>query len=331
MTQGVKTPGHLLHSGNCANNRAVTQLSTRKVFVLASLAMFALSASCKKKEGDKNSGTEAYKDIENTFDSSEPAPEQRKPVAGADTSKLEKHMAERFESLADKLPSPCGKAHSLRTSRNTDDGCKRAPFAVTYVFELVKDGATAGEVKELYKLRFDNKSEAKKFTYNSAMPHHGPTDAPVKLVEFFDYGCPACLGMKPVIEEALTGYETDVVIYYKQFPLSAHPDSAGAAAAALVAHKQGKFEAMHNLLFKNQHSHKMDDLKGYAGQIGLDLGNWAEDMAAVKEAVDADKAEGEKNGVSGTPALFINGRPYDGPSHPKYLKMWIDEQLAKAI
>jgi protein-disulfide isomerase len=61
------------------------------------------------------------------------------------------------------------------------------------------------------------------------------------------------------------------------------------------------------------------------------MNNWAEDMATAKPLVDADKAEGEKSGVSGTPALFINGRAYEGPSHPKYLKMWIDEQLAKAI
>jgi len=57
----------------------------------------------------------------------------------------------------------------------------------------------------------------------------------------------------------------------------------------------------------------------------------SEALEGVKETVDADKAEGEASGVSGTPALFINGRSYEGPNHPKYLKMWIDEQLAKAI
>lgn len=294
------------------------------------MALFCVSASCQKEKGDAEGEGKAFKDIEKTFDSTEPSAAERKPVQGVDITQLDKPMVARFESLADTLPSPCGKAHSLRTSRNTDDSCKRAPFAVEYAFELVKDGATANEVKELYALRF-RESEALTFTHDSAMPHHGPTDAPVKLVEFYDYGCPACARMKPLIEEALVGFESDVVIYYKQFPLSAHPDSAVAAQVALAAHKQGKFDEMHTLLFANQHSHKLDDLKGFAKEAGLNLDTLAADMASFKAAVDADKAEGEKVGVAGTPALYINGRSYEGPSAPKYLKMWIREALAKAI
>jgi protein-disulfide isomerase len=293
------------------------------------MALFCLSASCKKEKGAEEE-TRAFKDSEKTFDNTEPSPEERKPVLGVDTSKLEKPMQVRFESLLDTLPSPCGKAHSLRTSRNNDPTCKRAPFGVDYAFELIKDGASVNEVKELYALRFGD-TKAIDFTYDSATPHQGPTDAPVKLVEFYDYGCPACSRMQPVIEEALADFETDVVIYYKQFPLSAHPDSPGAAQAALVANKQGKFKAMHALLFSNQHSHKMDDLKGYAKEAGLNLDTLEADMAAAKAAVEADKAEGDKAGVHGTPALYINGRSYEGPSAAKYLKMWIKESLAKAI
>ncbi len=294
------------------------------------MALFCVSASCQKEKGDAQGETKAFKEIERTFDTTEPAPEERKPVKGVDTASLEKPMAVIFESLVDKLPSPCGKAHSLRTSRNNDESCKRAPFAVDYAFELVKDGASASEVKELYALRF-KESEAIDFKYDAATPHHGPTDAPVKLVEFYDYGCPACSMMKPLIEEVLADYETDVVIYYKQFPLSAHPDSPGAAQLVLVANKQGKFEEMHELLFKNQHSHKLDDLKGYAKTVGLDMASLQTEMVAFKAAVDADKAEGEKAGVQGTPSLYINGRPYEGPNNVKYMKMWVKESLAKAI
>lgn len=305
----------------------MTQLSLRKLFVLGATALLCVSASCQK---EKEPETKAYKDIEKTFDSTEPAPAERKPVEGVDVAALDKPLQVRFESLVDKLPSPCGKAHSLRTSRNTDESCKRAPFAVEYVYELIKDGASSNEVKEIYKARFDP-TEAISFNYDSSGPHTGPTDAPVKLVEFYDYGCPACSRMKPIIEAALVGYETDVVIYYKQFPLSSHPDSAGAAQAALVAHQQGKFGEMHTLLFSNQHAHKMDDLKEYAKEIGLKTDTLAADMAALKAKVDAEKAEGEKVGIQGTPALYINGRSYDGPSDAKYLQMWIKESLAKAI
>lgn len=303
--------------------------------MLCLLPLSLETSSCKKKEsGNGNgSGTETYKDIEKTFDpASEPAPEDRKPVPGVDVESLEKHMQVRFDALVDKLPSPCGQAHSLRTSRNNDADCKRAPFAVEYVFELTKDGATDDEIKELYALRF-RESEALSFNVDSNTPHVGPTDATVKIVEFFDYGCPACKMMKPVLEEALQGLETEVVAYYKQFPLSGpgHENSGIAAQAAIAADKQDKFKEMHSLLFANQHSHAMSDLKGYAKKIGLDMTKFQADFDAAKVVVEKDKEEGITAGIAGTPALYINGREYRGPSVAKYMKMWINEALAQAI
>ncbi len=291
----------------------------------------ALSAACTKKDGSKeDEGKEAYKDIEKTFDDTEPPAAERKPVEGVNSAELEKPMQVRFEALVDSLPSPCGKAHSLRTSRNTDGDCKRAPFAVEYVFELTKDGASDSEIKELYALRFRD-SKPKEFKVSPETPHQGPTDASVQIVEFFDYGCPACKQMKPVLEEVMAQMENEVVLYYKQFPLAGHPDSQGAAQAALAAHKQGKFDEMHAMLFADQHAHKLDSLKAYATKIGVDMPQWTKDYEALKGAVDADKAEGEAAGISGTPAIYINGRSYDGPNHPKYMKMWLAEALAEAI
>ncbi len=306
-------------------------LSSRTLIALLAVAALPFAPACKKKESGK-APTEAYKDIEKTFDTSEPAPEERKPVEGIDTAGLEKHMQVRFESMVDKLPSPCGKPHSLRTSRNNDPDCKRAPFAAEYVFSLTEDGATDDEIKELYKFRF-GESKVLSFSYDPSTPHKGPTDATVKVVEFYDYGCPACKMMKPVLEEALQGFETDVVIYYKQFPLSSkgHEDSPLAAAAALAADKQGKFTEMHDVLFEHQQEHKIEDINGFAEKLGLDMSKFKADFLAVKPAVLKDKAEGEASGISGTPAIYINGRSYEGPSHPKYFKMWLKEALAEAI
>ncbi len=295
------------------------------------VSSLALSAACTKKDGSKeDEGKEAYKEIEKTFDETEPPEAERKPVEGVNAAELDKPIQVRFESLADNLPSPCGKAHSLRTSRNTDADCKRAPFAVEYVFELAKDGASDSEIKELYALRF-RETKAYEFKLSAETPHHGPTDATVQIVEFFDYGCPACKQMKPLLEEVLAGMENEVVLYYKQFPLSAHPDSQGAAQAALAANKQGKFDEMHAMLFADQHAHKLDSLKSYATKVGVDLAQWNTDYAAFSALVDADKAEGEAAGVSGTPAIFINGRSYEGPNSAKYMTMWLSEALAEAI
>jgi protein-disulfide isomerase len=136
--------------------------------------------------------------------------------------------------------------------------------------------------------------------------------------------------MKPAIEESLKGYETDVVLYYKQFPLKGHPDSPYAARAALAANAQGKFHEMHEALFEDQHAHRPEDVRKLAEKLGLDMAKFDADYNAMEAKVEADRQEGVKLGVTGTPTLYINGIPYEGPSHPKYIKLWIDEALSKA-
>lgn len=297
---------------------------------MALVAISALLALGCKKNGasDNESKLEAYKDMERSFDESEPPPEERKPVDGADLSALSGEQdKKRFEDLVDVLPSPCGKAHSLRTSRNTDTQCLRASFAVDFVIELIADGVTDDDVKELYARRY-REQQRQGFKLSAEVPHKGPTDAPVVMVEFFDYGCPACARMKPTLEQVLKDMPTDVVLYYKQFPLDSHEHSKGAAQAALAAGKQGKYHEMHDLLFDNQLAQTTEDLRSYANQLGLDMAQYEKDFAAAKTQVVADRKEGEVAGVQGTPSLYIGGYAYEGPDHPKYMKMWIAEALA---
>jgi protein-disulfide isomerase len=270
---------------------------------------------------------ETFKDIDNAFDESEPAAGDRKPIEGVDLSGLGKAEATRFEGIVDSLPSPCGKAHSLRTSRNSDPSCARARFAVEYVVALLGDGFSNREIRELYEARY-NRDEPRRGFKVDGVPHDGPEDAQVVLVEFYDYGCPACGRFKPVLEEAAGAFASDAVVYYKQFPLGTHADSLPAAQAALAAHKQGKFREMHDLLFANPYRHKREDLFEHARKIDLDLQRFESDFEAAEAQARADKAEGEDAGVAGTPTLFINGRQYQGLEHPKYLKMWIAEELA---
>jgi protein-disulfide isomerase len=258
----------------------------------------------------------------------EPAGGEKKPVEGAKLDALKPEDRTRFEALVDQLPSPCGKAHSLRTSRNTDAACGRARFAVEFVEALLTDGAADDEIKELYMARYPRERKKVALAVDPSMPHAGPGVARVVFVEFFDYGCPACGKVAPELTALEAAYPQDVVVYYKMFPLAAHPDSAGAAQAALAAHAQGKFKEMHALLFADQFAHQRDKLDGYAKQIGLDMKRFAADFDAVVPKLEADKAEGNRVGVQGTPTIFLNGVLWEGPPAMKYMKMWVDEELA---
>jgi protein-disulfide isomerase len=193
---------------------------------------------------------------------------------------------------------------------------------------LLGDGASDDEVQEVYQQRYKKEEPKRGFRLGDEVPHSGPADGRVVMVEFFDYGCPACREFAPQLVEALQAFPTDVVLYYKHFPLAAHEHSKGAAQAAVAASRQGKFQEMHLKLFENAHAHEREALFKYARELGLDMPRFEKDFAAAEAQVNADKKEGEGAGVQGTPNLYINGRSYEGPLWAKYLKMWIEEELA---
>ena len=258
-------------------------------------------------------------------------PVERELVAGVDVSQLEgKDQRARFRALVDALPSPCGQAHSLRASLAEDSACKRAPFAARLVVELLVDEKDDAEIRSYYQRRFSAYPPLEGFALDASVPHKGPLDAPVKLVEFYDYGCAGCKQVAPILDQVVGQFPDQVVLFYKQFPLSSHPLSRPAAQAALAAMKQGKFLAMHELLFANQPRHNKGALDGYAAEIGLDMDRFNADFEEAATQVAADRDEGRKLGVGSTPTLFINNQKYRGLYAPKYIAMWIEEALASS-
>ena len=83
-------------------------------------------------------------------------------------------------------------------------------------------------------------------------PSRGVATAPVTIVEFTDFQCPACAAMHPIIEEVLKSYGDKVRFVMRDFPLSIHPNARKAAEAANAAHAQGKFFEYASLLFQRQ-------------------------------------------------------------------------------
>ena len=69
-------------------------------------------------------------------------------------------------------------------------------------------------------------------------PVEGNPNGNVTLVEFFDYNCPYCRAMTPLIEKAGAA-DPELRIVYKEFPILG-AGSVFAAKAALAANKQGK-------------------------------------------------------------------------------------------
>lgn len=143
----------------------------------------------------------------------------------------------------------------------------------------------------------------------------GDRNAPIVLVEYGDFQCPACGTAAPLVKQLETELGTKLAVVFRQFPLlNIHQNALQSAYATEAAGKQGKFFEMHDMLYENQEKwSESKDFKtildSYATQIGLDVAKFDADMDAadVKNKVDDDLASGRKAEVNSTPTFFLNG------------------------
>jgi protein-disulfide isomerase len=163
-------------------------------------------------------------------------------------------------------------------------------------------------------------------------PAKGPANAPVTIVEFSDFQCPYCSRVVPAIEQAVKKYGDKVRVVFRQFPLNnIHPQAQKAAEASLCANEQGKFWELHDAMFADQKALGVDQLKAKAAELKLDAEKFAScvDSGKFASQVAADLAAGQKAGVSGTPAMFINGRFLNGAVPFEEIARTIDDELAR--
>lgn len=165
----------------------------------------------------------------------------------------------------------------------------------------------------------------------AAGPAKGPATAPVVIVEFSDFQCPYCSRLTPTLEEVMSKYGTKVRLVFRQFPLPMHPNAQKAAEAALCANEQGKFWEMHDAMFKDQQGLAVDALKTKAAGLGLNAQtfNACLDSGKQKDTISADMKAGQTAGVTGTPAMFINGRFLSGAQPMSEIAKVIDEELKR--
>jgi protein-disulfide isomerase len=162
-------------------------------------------------------------------------------------------------------------------------------------------------------------------------PCKGPKDAPLQVVIFSDFQCPFCKRIEPTLAQMEKEYGSRVRLVWKNYPLSFHENAAPAAEAALAAAAQGKFWEMHDKLFADQQHLDRASYEKYAGELGLDLSRFKGDLDAqrFKDLIDADRKDGDALGVTGTPAVFINGRKIAGAYPWETFKQIADAELAK--
>lgn len=150
----------------------------------------------------------------------------------------------------------------------------------------------------------------------------GEAAAPITLIEFSDFQCPYCArffkNTFPLIEKNYikTG---KVKFIYRDFPLNSHAQADLTAQTAECADEQGKFKAMHDLLFEKQpewaeNPDALKLMKSYGKQLGLNAAQFNECLDKKKYALEVrkDLVDGATAGISGTPGFFVNGKHISG-------------------
>ncbi|MDP2838101.1 MAG: thioredoxin domain-containing protein [Candidatus Moranbacteria bacterium] len=150
----------------------------------------------------------------------------------------------------------------------------------------------------------------------------GASDAPVTLIEYTDFQCPACGAYYPIIEQLSKEFEGKLKFVVRHYPLmQIHPNALGAARAAEAAGRQEKFWDMYHLLYTNQNEWSVasDPMKSmfpaYASQIGLDVERFRQDMtdATLDDKITNDRKTGNELEITGTPSFFLNGKKLESP------------------
>jgi len=163
----------------------------------------------------------------------------------------------------------------------------------------------------------------------------GPDNAPVKIIEFADFQCPAC----KQYEDQLSSTMLNNYVNKGKVQLTFVPDSfigaesEAAAEAALCANDQGKFWLYHDMLYANQGSENSGGfsnrrLAAFAQTIGLDTAKFNSCFNSHKyqAQVAQDVQQATDKAVDRTPSFNVNGTNVFADT----LFKTIDAELAKA-
>ncbi len=166
----------------------------------------------------------------------------------------------------------------------------------------------------------------------------GPENAPVTLLEYTDFQCPACGSYYPLVTRLSNEYSEKMALVIRHYPLiQIHKNALAGARAAEAAGRQGKFWEMYDTLFSKQsewsgEADPTEKFLSYAEALSLNKDTFAADLrdGSLDEHINKGLSEGNDAGVQGTPSFFLNGKKIDNPNSYEDFKKLIDDALGSA-
>lgn len=231
---------------------------------------------------------------------------------------IEKYFASYVNAQKKEIPEDWAKIYaSLNMKGNGDTVMNSARNEIaSRNMRLYRDLLYLDLIKK-YKVQFSEKpsfNKTAKKVPTDGLPYIGNANAPITVVAFTDFQCPYCKRAFFTVGEILSKYKKQIKYVYADFPLQFHKLGKPAAYSARCAGEQNKFWQYHDALFLIKKIESRQDLNRIARTIGLDMGKFQQcvESGKYKATVDQFILTGQKLGVSGTPAFFINGKLLSG-------------------
>lgn len=138
----------------------------------------------------------------------------------------------------------------------------------------------------------------------------GDPDAPITLVEFADYRCPACHDYKPTIDEFIERFvATGQAKYEYRSIMTAGGLTTGYAyqlAECAEAQRPGAFWEAYEVLFEygKRGGYDQQMARPLADRLNLNLSELLTCVPTAKQG-NVDQALAQSNGVTGTPTVLV--------------------------
>lgn len=144
-------------------------------------------------------------------------------------------------------------------------------------------------------------------------PVLGNPDAPVTIVEYSAYGCPACRAVHQlgVLDQIIEEYDGQVNLVFRDMPIISPEFDFMSAQLAQCVLDQGNdlFWEFHNMMYTVAQigTSTKDELVANAGQLGIDATalNACYEAGTHANTVRYDQKRGTDLGIRGAPTFFI--------------------------
>jgi len=251
------------------------------------------------------------------------------PLPGIETKGLESSDVSALVGLLGQGACPCDPKLSILQCIQAKK-CDKASQLAAFGADKFREGLSTNQVSQAVIQKYIEDYVRYTFDVKNS-PVKGAKNPRVTIVEFADFECPHCSSMRGILGTVIKKYPKDVALVFKQFPLPHHVHAHLASQAALAAHNQGRFWEMHNLIFDNQMGLSTEKFGEFARSLGLDMTKFKADMHAesTKAQIAKDRKEAIEAQISGTPAIYINGRMFMDDKTPEKIGAFVEDLLKK--